>query len=187
MYKKFFFFTVVTMVSVLFSTSCLAQKVKVSTMMPQAINTINSVNLSELNLKHGSDYTIINTATAEASVIFIIKHKGKEITIKEENNEFELVYKFDKEDKDFHLDDYEGIARFGFLSNDYGFTTIDYASPEYIVRNLAIYRLINTAKVRGADGVIEPVISTNVEQRGKDIVFKTTASAKLIKLSTDSK
>ena len=59
--------------------------------------------------------------------------------------------------------------------------------PEYVVRNLAIYRLINASKVRGADGIIEPVISTNVEQRGNDIVFKTTATAKLIKLKTDGK
>ena len=187
MHKKILFLTTIIIVSALLTNTCVAQKVKKSTMMPQAINTINSVYLDELNLKHGTDYTIINTATAEATVIFIIKRKGKEITIREENNEFELIYQYDKDDKDFQLIDYEGIARFGFLSNDYGYTFIDYASPEYIVRNLAIYRLINAAKVRGADGVIEPVISTNVEQRGKDIVFKTTASAKLIKLSTDSK
>ena len=56
-----------------------------------------------------------------------------------------------------------------------------------MVRNLAIYRIINAAKVRGADGIIEPVISTNVEQRGRDIVLKTTVSAKLIKLKTDAK
>lgn len=153
--------------------------------IPQAINTVNSVGLDEMNLKHNTDYTIVNTATAEATVIYTIK--GATVTIKEENNEFEVVYCQDKKTGNWYICDYEGIARFGFLSNDYDKTFSDCISPEHIVRSLAIYRLINASKARGADGVIEPVISTNVEQRGKDIIFKTTASAKLIKLNVDSK
>ena len=43
------------------------------------------------------------------------------------------------------------------------------------------------AVMRGADGIIEPVVSTNVEDRGNDIVFRTTISAKLMKLTPDSK
>ena len=83
--------------------------------------------------------------------------------------------------------DYEGIARFGFLNNDYDHVFTDVVAPEYIVRNLAIYRLINQAKIRGADGVVEPIISTSAEDQGSKIVFKSTVSAKLMKLNTDAK
>lgn len=184
MYKNKTFIIVAILACIVLSSSK-TDSVTPFMVIPQAVNTINSVNLSDLNLKHGSDYTIMDKTTAEASVIYSVKRKGEEITIKEENNEFIIVYKSDH-DK-WYIADYEGIARFGFLSNDYGTTHTDWLAPEYIVRNLAIYRLINASKVRGADGVIEPVISTNVEQRGKDIVFKTTVTAKLIKLSHDTK
>lgn len=155
--------------------------------IPTAVNTINSVGLKELNLKHGTDYTIVNTITAEATVIYTERRKGEEITIREENGEFRIVYTFDSEQEKWYRTDFDGIARFGFLTNDDYLQDYSLNRPEYVVRNVAIYRLINASKVRGADGVIEPVISTNVEQRGKEIVFKSTVSAKLIKLKTDAK
>ena len=34
-------------------------------------------------------------------------------------------------------------------------------------------------------GVIEPIVSTNVGQQGRSITFKTTVSAKIIKINTD--
>lgn len=185
--KKNFIVALIIVTTVIAFTSCATQKVTPYMLIPQAVNTINSVGLNELNLKHNTDYTIVNTATAEATVIFTVNKKGEKVTIKEENNEFEIVYEYDKDNGVWYLSDYEGIARFGFFANDYGSISFSKISPEDVVRNLAIYRLINASKVRGADGVIEPIISTNVEQRGKDIVFKTTASAKLIKLNVDSK
>lgn len=179
--KKTTSFTLLALLLGIFFTSCTSYKI-----IPKAVNTVNSVGLRELNLKHGSDYTIMNTTTAEATVYYS-EGIGK-ISIREENNEFEIIYTEDKKTGKWIISTCKGIARFGFLSNDYGSTSLgDQISPEDIVRRLAIYRLINATKVRGADGVIEPVISTNIEQRGRDIVFKTTASAKLIKLSTDSK
>lgn len=156
--------------------------------MPIAINTVNSVNLRELNLTHGADYTILNSVTAEATVIYTTRQKGKEVLIKEENGEFEILWKYDEKSGKMLRKDFEGIARFGFLSNDYDHIHMNAAAPEYIARNLAVYRLINQAKVRGADGVVEPVISTNAESTEKNVVvFKTTVSAKLMKLNTDAK
>lgn len=156
--------------------------------IPIATNTINSVGLRELNLKHGTDYTVLNTVTAEATVIYTIHKKGKKISIKEENGEFEIVWNYDEKSKKMFREDFEGIARFGFLSNDYDDVSTNKIAPEYTARNLAIYRLINQAKVRGADGVIEPVISTNAESSGRNVViFKTTVSAKLMKLKADAK
>lgn len=175
---SFIFFALLLSV---FFTSCTSYKI-----IPKAVNTVNSVRLEELNLKHGSDYTIMNTTTAEATVYYS-ESIGK-ISVREENNEFEIIYTEDKKTGKWSISSCKGIARFGFLSNDYGSTSLsDQISPEDIVRKLAIYRLINAVKAIGADGVIEPVVSTNVEQRGRDIVFKTTASGKLIKLKTDGK
>lgn len=181
-------FFVAMLATIFLMTSCGILKKSAPTLaIPQAINTINSVSLRELNLKHGEDYTILNTVTAEAAVIYSTQSKGKHVTITEENGEFKSEWKYDDDSNEMYLFDYEGIARFGFLGNDYGNTFTNVMAPQYIVRHLAIYRLINLAKVRGADGVVEPVISTNVESRGKDIVFKTTATAKLMKLAVDAK
>ena len=175
------------MAATLTMTSCFGPKKMTQRIVPTAVNTINSVGLSELNLKHGSDYTIVNTVTADATIIYSEQRKGEQVTLREENGECKLVYRFDSEQEKWGLIDFDGIARFGFLSNDEGRVSLREANPEYVSRNLAIYRLINKSKVNGADGVIEPVISTNVEQSGREIVFKTTVSAKLIKLKTDSK
>lgn len=180
--KKTTSFIILALLLGAFFTSCTSSY----KIIPKAVNTVNSVGLSELNLKHGSDYTIMNTTTAEAAVYY--SESIGRISIREENNEFEIIYTEDKKTGKWGISTCKGIARFGFLSNDYGSTSLGYQiSPEDIVRKLAIYRLINAVKAIGADGVIEPVVSTNVEQRGRDIVFKTTASGKLIKLKTDGK
>lgn len=187
MFKRNFFAIAVTTACILTLTSCGLSKKMSQRIVPTAVNTINSVRLDELNLKHGTDYTIVNTVTADATILYTEQRKGEQVTIKEENGECKLVYQWDNQDYKWKLVDFDGIARFGFLSNDEGRVSLREINPENTARNLAIYRLINASKVRGADGVVEPVISTNVEQRGKEIVFKTTVSAKLIKLKTDAK
>lgn len=186
--KRIFFIAATMVTCALVMTSCSGPRKMVQRIVPTAVNTINAVNLNELNLKHGTDYTIVNTVSADATVLYSEQKKGEQITIKEgEHNEFRLVYKFDSEQEKWYLTDFDGIARFGFLTNDDFHQNYSTRDPEYVARNFAIYKLINAAKVRGADGVIEPVISTNVEQRGKEYVFKTTVTAKLIKLKSDSK
>lgn len=186
--KQFFRFCGVMLTVAFMMTSCSTNTIIPDDIeMPIAINTINSVNLRELNLQHGTDYTILNTVSADATVIYSTQKKGKKITIEEENREFKIVWEYNDKTGKMRREDFEGIARFGFLSNDYDRVFTKKIAPEYIVRNLAIYRLINQAKVRGADGVIEPVISTSAEARGNDVIFKTTVTAKLMKLNADSK
>lgn len=187
MFNKKLIIATMTMVCMLTMISCGGPQKMVQRIVPKAVNTINSVSLDELNLKHGTDYTIVNTVTADATILYSEQKKGEQITVREENGEFKLVYRWDNEDYKWKLIDYDGIARFGFLTNDYGTVSLRDPAPEDAVRKLAIYRIINASKVRGADGIVEPVISTNIEQRGKEIVFKTTVSAKLIKLKSDSK
>ena len=168
-------------------SSCFTQKVTTDVKIPIATNTINSVELRELNLQHGSDYTITNTVSADATVVYTTQKKGKKIKITEETGEFSIVYEYDEKNGKMKINDYDGVARFGFLNNDYDHIFTNVIAPEHIVSSLAIYRLINQAKVRGADGIIEPIVSTSAEADGHNITFKTTATAKLMKLNVDSK
>lgn len=159
------------------TTSC-AQR---DLMIPKAVNTVNSVRLSELNLDR-KDYKILNTATAEATIMYTENSTGTSIKIVSENNEFILNYVLGKNGWSCK---YSGIVKFGYLANDYGISS-DILQPEEVARRLAIYRLINTVKQNGADGVIEPVISTNVSSKGRVVTYKTTVSAKMIVLNTDN-
>lgn len=156
-----------------------------STFIPRAINTVNSVRLEELNLER-KDYEIINTVSSSAVVYY--QEKSGSIELSDENKEFEIEFKKAKTFKgpQFYLDDVEGIMRLGYLHNDYiDGSSMNMSNPEDIARHLAIYRIINAANEQGADGIIEPIISTNAAQEGKKIVFRTTVTAKLIKLKVD--
>lgn len=176
MKKPFLFFTAIALAFL--ATSCSISK-PVS-LIPKAINTVNSVSLQELNLKHGTDYKVLKEVKAEAIVSYRLS--GKTTIIQEANKEFTL--KFTPDNNGNVKITCDGVVRYGFLNNDY--TAIQLSdSPEYVARNLAIYRLINAVKVAGADGVIEPLISSSIEQNGRDIIIKTVAQAKLVRLVTD--
>ena len=79
----------------------------------------------------------------------------------------------------------------GYLDNDYlkyDTYVADEIKPEFMARCIATYRLINACKIAGGDGLIEPIISTSIEQSGiRSVTYKTTVSAKIIKLKTDTK
>lgn len=183
---KKLFLTVSLVACMCLMTSCGGPSKMVQRIVPTAVNTVNSVGLNELNLQHGTDYRIVNTVTADATVFYSTKKKGQVVILEEENGECWLEYKFDSEQEKWGLIDFEGVARFGFLSNDEGKISNLRENPESMARYIAIYRLINESRVRGADGIIEPVISTNVGERDGKIAFRTTASAKLMKLNVDS-
>ncbi len=145
--------------------------------------------MKELNLTR-KDYRILNTVTAEASIVYSEGNNGKirRIACPEEN--FSLTYVYNKKRASWDCL-FRGIVKLGYLSNDYVYSDDMLRSPEEVVRRLAFYRIINMAKLEGADGVIEPVVSTNVDNVGANkssaqgVIFKTSVSAKLIKLKTD--
>ncbi len=151
--------------------------------VPKAVNTVDAVSLKELNLTKG-DYQILNTVTAEATITYLENNNGQTQKIIGENNEFTLVYQTTKHGRTcFH----SGIVKLGYLSNDYDLnSSVFELTPEVVARRLAIYRLINQVMQYGADGAIEPVISTSVEQKGKNIIYRTAVRAKLVKLNTDN-
>lgn len=167
--------------SIICLTSCFSTKH--SLVVPRAVNTVNSVGLKELNLERG-DYKILNTVTASATITYTENKSGTEYSIAGENNEFMLLYRFN-EKKGWECR-YSGIVKLGFLSNDYQVGDIGILQPEEVARRLAIYRLVNQVHMDGGDGVIEPIISTNVAQRGKNVIYKATVSAKIVKLNSDN-
>ena len=160
-------------------SACQTTQVTTS-VIPEAVNTIHATTFNELNLQR-SDYTVLNTITAEALVFY--QASRSEINIEEANQEFEITHKLNSAG---NTTKYKGIVRIGYLANDYrnqkpGKLT----NPSDIARGFATYRLINMAQQEGADGIIEPTISTNVEQQGKKIVYRTIIKAKIIKLKAD--
>lgn len=184
MYKKISFIFAVAIVAVAMS-SCR------TTVVPKAVNTVHPVGWEELNLER-KDYIILNTVSADASVTW--SETSKKLKISDENGEFVATFNKQKiktafgKSIDFYLEDVKGIVRIGLLKNDYDMEDLGLqADPFWFSRNMAMYRLINAAKIAGADGIIEPIVSTNIEQVGRKVVFKTTVSGKLIKLKPDGK
>ena len=182
MYKKLSVIAVVVLCTIAMSSCRSALSV-----IPQATNTIAPISFGDLDLLR-KDYIILNTISAEATLT--AHFSDGTVKVDDPSGEFSLKWKKKKKTGEWSPDRIKGIVRLGYLSNDYDeelFNIPPY--PHWIVRRLAIYRLINAAKVAGGDGVIEPVISTNVEQgrSNRDIVYKTTVSAKLIKIKPDGK
>lgn len=185
--KKLVYLAVI--LSAAFLTSCSVQEKNLQYVL-KASNTINTVRFDELNLDR-NDYTILKDVTAEAT--FVYQESEDEISIREQNNEFSVLYRCfieasqkNKKDaeKKWLLYGFDGIAYFGYLSNDYGTMSLC-MDPEWYARHFAFYRLINQCKAVGGDALIEPIVSTNVMQQGKTLVFTTTASAKVVKINTN--
>lgn len=158
--------------------------------IPKAVNTISTVSYSDLDLKR-ADYEIIKTITATATINYSVSNNGQLVDIDGVDDNFALRYIYKgglKNAKSDWMCKYAGVLKLGFLSNDYAedYDPATMCSPEKLARHLAIYRAINAAKHEGGDGLIEPVISTNVEQAGRILIYKSTVTAKVIKLKTDS-
>ena len=182
MYKKLSLIAIVA-VCALAMTSCRS----VLSVIPQATNTVAPISFGDLNLER-KDYIILNTISAEATLT--AHFTDETVKVDDPSGEFSLAWEKDKKTGEWNPKRIKGIVRLGYISNDYDeelFNIPPY--PHWIVRRLAIYRLINAAKIAGGDGVIEPVISTNVEQgrSNRDVIYKTTVSAKLIKIKPNSK
>ncbi len=150
-------------------------------LMPKAISTLNSVQFKELNLT-SNDYEILNTIESTARVN--VTMDAKSYTISDPDGSFSLEYA--KVNETLQLQKYTGILTIGYLSNETG--NLD-MTPEDIVRKIAIYRIIQMTKELGGDGVIEPVITMNIEQtksgwNSATITYLTTVSAKVVKLKS---
>lgn len=168
----------IPMIGLILISSCGSKQL---TVIPTAINTVSTVSYNDLRLQR-SDYDLLKTASADATLN--VKYRKNKIQIRSEDDDLRIILK--KEGGAWIVDKHSGVARYGYLSNDYANSNISYTSPEFIVRHIAAYRLINIAQQNGADGIIEPIISTTVVNNGEnDITFKTHAEGKMIRLKTN--
>lgn len=172
--KKFFEVIIIVVVAGLLS-SCGTTSV----IVPKAVNTVSTASFVDLNLER-DDYEILNTLSATAVVEAV--YSPNSMKVSDPDGEFSLNYVHGKSGWVCY---HKGVVRLGYLSNDYNYDPSEVMSPEDVARRLAMYRIINMAKQNGADGIIEPTVSTNVEQNGKTIVLKSTVEAKIIKLKTN--
>jgi len=131
---------------------------------------------------------VLETISSEATVTVTYSSDNTMIEVRDADNTFS----YKKVSGSSILLEADGVIRAGYLTNDYG--SINFDSPEDVVRRVAIYRIINRSQQMGADGLIEPVIYTNVDniastKRGREltVVYKTTVLAKPIKLKVTGK
>ncbi|MBD5320353.1 MAG: hypothetical protein HDS07_05605 [Bacteroides sp.] len=149
--------------------------------IPKATNTVNTVYFKDLNLT-GGEYEILNKVTATATIKVRYK-SSNEIIVQAPDDDFTIVYKGG--DGNWRIDKSVGVACFGYLVNDDALMSKTFFSVDDIVRRLAIYRLINEVQQQGADGIIEPTVSTNAVQSGKKVFTLTTrAEGRLVRLKT---
>lgn len=171
---------IATIFAFAFLTSC--GSISSLSLMPTAVNTVKSVALDELNLT-SNDYEVLDRIEAQASVVVTIT--ANSFVIEDPEGTFQMNYF--KQGETLTLASYNGVVRAGYLARDYG--TIDLDNPDDVVRRIAIYRLINLCKEQDGDGIIEPIISTNVEEsksgRSTTVVtFRCTVSGRVVKLKT---
>jgi hypothetical protein len=181
--KKVFIGLFVILLAVM--TSCKSVRV-----VPQAKSTVNAVSLSELRLTN-ADYSVLNTISADAT-ISVTYHSDNSIEVRDVDNTFsyKLTPIGKKGDGSYMLENTDGVIRVGFLSNTSG--SVDLTVPEDVARGVSLYSIIGKSQQMGADGLIEPVISTNIEgtsgSTGKmTVIYKTTVSAKPVKLKVTGK
>lgn len=178
------YFVLTILVGVLFASCMSFNK---SAIVPVATNTISTVSFSDLNLDR-EDYKILNTI--EVSSLVTIEYSNNGTIIISDDSGYVLGVRKDEKTGEITTET-TGVLRAGFLTNDYG--NINYEDPEAIARATAFSKLVSMAKEQGGDALIEPIVSTNIEEqeggkgflKNRTIVYRTTASAKVVVIKTD--
>lgn len=146
--------------------------------IPHAVSTANSISMGALNLNKG-DYDILNTVTETASVS--AKYTSNSLTIKSLDGDFAYWFNFNPK-IGWYLNKFSGTASFGYLLNEPG-NRFDFPDAEEFARRVAISKLIDVIKDYGADGALEPIVTTRVSNSGdRTVEYHASASAKIIKI-----
>lgn len=162
-------------------TSCSTSKP--TTIIPRAVSTMNVAPLSSLNLDR-KEYQIGKTITAVATITYTETNGGNKRKIVSEDGDFMLNYSFDE--KTGWSCKYSGILQLGYFGSDYiNQEPTNIMQPEEVVRRLAIYRAMSIARSEGADALVEPTVSTNIEQNGKDVIFQSVVTAKVFTIKAN--
>lgn len=180
MKKSFLSFALVA-VLVLSLSSCRGSK---SLIVPHAISTVDATPVAALNLKPG-DYDIFASVTTTASVN--VKYGRYELKIQSGDGDFSYKFKFDSKEG-WSLDRFSGVANLGYLTTDISTSADELPNAEEFARRVAIGRLIEIVKDYGADGVLEPVVTTKAtDVGGSTIEYQATVTAKIVKIHSTAK
>lgn len=148
--------------------------------IPHAVSSASAVTVDNLNLAKG-DYDVLNSITETASVL--CEYKGNQIKISGDRGAF--AYVFTQSKMGWVLSNFTGAACLGYFSSDVSNHATEIPNAEEFARRVAMARIINAAKDYQADGVVEPVVISSVNNIGKNkIEYISTVSAKLISIKS---
>lgn len=170
---------VASIVGGLLISSCGGSK---TLLVPRAISTAEIVPAQALNLKKG-DYDIMAAITERASVTVQYTNDGMKVV----SDDGSFVYTFTLGKTGWELSKFQGIATFGYLTSDIEGSSV-MPSGEEFARRVAVAKLIEQLKDYGADGVLEPIVTTHAANTGKNKVeYNAIVTAKLIKIHSTTK
>jgi len=176
MNKKIIFASLILAAATLV-TSCGGHK---SLIVPRAVSSADAISVGALNLQKG-DYDILKTVTETASVT--ATYSSTSLKLISDDGDFSYSFKFNKS-KGWTLNSFHGTATFGYLLQDASYS-IDLPNAEEFARRVAIARLIEVVKDYGADGVLEPIVTTRASNAGRNVVeYQATVTAKIVKIHT---
>ena len=166
--------------SVIFCSMLLASCAAPRTFIPYARSSVSTESLVP-----GKNYEIVDTITAEAVVA--VSSKSDRFEIEADSGDFLNVCNVTKnEGIKYNLEKSKGILLFGFVEG------LDLGEPDpcdgnSVASGLAAYKLINEIKNSGADGIVAPMISVDVEETGsgffsRTLTYKVVITAKLVKI-----
>lgn len=177
--KSKLFNIVASLAFVLTLASCGGTK---NLIIPHAVNSADAIPVAGLNLQKG-DYDILASVTETASVT--AKYSGKSLVITSGDGEFAYYFKFHP-NKGWTLNKFSGVATLGYFLSDAESPSVPEA--EEFARRVAIARLIETVKDYGADGVLEPIITTRASNAGNRVIeYQASATAKIVKIHPTTK
>lgn len=174
--KQFLSLAFIAMTMLFALTSCGGQK---SLIVPRAVSTAEAIPAAALNLQKG-DYDILASVTETASIT--AQYSAKQLKIQSGDGEFSYTFAYDKKTGYWNLKSFSGTATFGYLMTDTELSA-SLPSAEEFARRVAIARLIDTIKDYGADGALEPIVSTRASNvRRGTVEYQASVTAKIVKI-----
>lgn len=151
--------------------------------VPHAVSSADAIPAAALNLAKG-DYDIMASVTETASVT--ATYSGTSLTVKSGDGDFAYYFIYDKK-TGWSLRKFSGTATFGYLQSE-ATSPEEMPEAEEFARRVAIARLIETVKDYGADGVLEPIVTTRASNAGHNTVeYQASVTAKIVKIHPTTK
>lgn len=149
---------------------------------------MQTVDFNELNLTH-DDYTVMENVTGVAEIICVQKRWS--VTFTDADNSFSVKFKRNWYGRYNVKKKHTGIMKMGYFDDMPKFEPFYAASPleltEKFANRMAMFQIVEAAQQTGADGIIQPTVSSTVRQVSKHTyIYKTTVVAKAIRLNKDS-